>query len=1401
MNGRTDEYQLLTDWDDRIPWEQTAGELTATEVLRGHPSTGFDVVWARAPRKPKQADLNALWRRRAGGGADPVLVAVEYPTHDGARVSLHGLRENSVTASAVERALAERVIEHALELESPSGLYEEMRRRLGALSEQTKGYRNEGLLASHVLDLEAATPQWQSACTAAIPLLDRKGAQLMSGLGYQVAIEADGAILNDSTSGEPRAAAILLADDESLDSPLSRFHGLGAVSHGLAFARSKGVDWLVVSGGSVCRLFATNPETGVGRKGQTQTFVEVDLALLTPDQAGYLTVLFSPGALGKAGDLQRLLSDSGKYAVNVASRLRDRVYEDIVPTLAVAIADQVLPRYPQAERREALDDAYHQTMVVLFRLLFMAYAEERGLLEYPDFDAYSDSSLRAWGRRILDDPDREFEQDTQCIWRDMLSIFDLIDSGDADLNMPPYNGGLFTRDSLKNARGAQTYSLTLSDRVMGAVLRGLLLDDTAEGVVGPVDFRSLQINEFGVIYEGLLDAGVGVASVDLVLDQAHQYVPAASEGQVDVPEGGNYFHTRSGARKAGGAYFTPPFAVSHLLDFALDPVLDEHLTHIARLLDEGHHRQAADTLFDFRVADIAMGSGNFLVSAVDRMEAKISVFLAEHPMPEVTQMLADLRVYAAEQLGLHPAETTTTESDLLRRHLARHCIYGVDINHMAVELARLAVWVQTFVPGLPLSFLNHGLIHGDSLTGVGTLAELENSLSEAEERELGRSAKANQITHMAATVAGFLDGAQDDLHTLATSQDKSVAEVQKSLAAQQACHDTLKPLHDLCDLVAAERTTRHLKANDPSKFNLGAGGGGLFMATDASTLRTAITMHPQLERARRVSRELGAIHFPVAYGEVFTRDASGFDVILGNPPWEKLKVEEHQWWGLRYPGLRGLPDKEKDEVIAGLRRDRPNLVDEFEGEATEAAAAAKAVVSGPYPGIGASDIDKMAAFAWRFRQLTRPRGALGVVLPRTALAGAACSEWRRRLLGGSTEVDLTTLTNTGRWVFDMEARSTIALVGILEQECEGAQLSIRGPFASRQEFEWGVGPQGVTAVLPPEQVLTWSTSASIPLLPAGELDVFATMKRHPRFDAEVGDWRFRPVRELDTTKEKRFYDFSIDRPAAQNTLEVWTGGTFNLWSPGLGQPYAFADPEVISEFLQSKRQNQRRTRSSAFFYMPEGWVDDPETLPMRHARIAFRDVARATDSRTMLSALVPPGIVLVHTAPFLLRIAGSAQDEAFLLGVMSSLPFDWLVRRYAEQHMTFNLLNSLPIPRVDSTGRWMGFDSDVSEGPDLSPVRDRIVDTVGRLAAIDRRYETWASEVGVPTGTTTGPAMQNSIYELDALVAMLYGLSEDQLTRQFASFHRGWDYADRLAAVVEHYRRWATELRVGSSDA
>jgi hypothetical protein len=283
---------------------------------------------------------------------------------------------------------------------------------------------------------------------------------------------------------------------------------------------------------------------------------------------------------------------------------------------------------------------------------------------------------------------------------------------------------------------------------------------------------------------------------------------------------------------------------------------------------------------------------------------------------------------------------------------------------------------------------------------------------------------------------------------------------------------------------------------------------------------------------------------------------------------------------------------------------------------------------------------------------------------------------------------------------------------------------------------------------------------------------------------EEGEWRARPHTELHATNDKKKDDgttlmhFTEDPP--EGFWPIFKGSSFDIWTPDAGERYAWADPDVMLDHLQESRENSYRYagKRSAFYEMPEEWVHDPDTLSCCSPRVAFRDVSRATDTRTVRAALVPPDTFLTNKAPYFLWPRGDERDEAYLLGVLCSVPLDWYARRFVETSLNYHILNGFPVPRPDLDSR----------------LRRRVVDLAGRLAAVDDRYAGWANAVGVEYGSLNEEEKQEKVYELDAVVAHLYGLSREHVEVIFETFHEGWDYQERLDRVLDYYDEWAEQV-------
>lgn len=1338
---------FLADADvQEIDWVRPNGAPASLKPLRvdlGLGPDALEVAVATAETAPRMDDVRRLWSMRWNRRAAPVLLVVGYEGIAGWEATVCGPSDDPAAIAGLDLSQVDRICAAALAAPTASEAKRTLQRLLvGPKDQLIAGLTNQGLFASHELRHGVpARADWDTARATGQALLGKTGPDLIAGLGFTAT--AHGSIAQVlSTNGTRHAVAVLLNEGELFDRPGQRFGAVSPVTQGLALAQEQNLPWLVVMRGTQIRLYPAKPDVGVGRKGQSETFVELDLALLADQDAAYLPLLFAPTALDDNGTVAAILAASVDHASALGARLRERVYVDVVPALAVAVAEAMTSDKGEELDEADLNEAYHRTLIILFRLLFVSYAEDRGLLPYQRNPRYTKKALKSLAREFSDNPTNEFDPASYDRWDDLKSVWRAVDDGNREWDVPAYNGGLFAADAELNPSGHAISQMRLTNAEIGPALKALLIDTGNDGDLGPVDFRSLSVREFGTIYEGLLESSLSIAPTDLTVDpKTKAYLPAGKGAKVEVRAGDVYFHNASGARKATGSYFTKAFAVEHLLDTALEPALTEHLAIVRTMLGDRDEAGAAERFFDFRIADLAMGSGHFLVAAIDRVENRFAKFLTEHPIPAVNDELTRLAQAAADALGDAAANVEIEPSMLLRRQIARRCIYGLDLNLMAVELARLGIWIHTFVPGLPMSSLDHGLRVGNSLTGIGTVEE---ALAVFEPR-----AALGQFSLFGEQIEEALGAARDRLLRVARTAEATKAEVREASRAHAKAMEEAADAKALLDAAVGIRL---------GIVGLPAGPDEAVALGNGPRIRDSVT-------------ELKAAHLPYLFPEVFMRENPGFDVLLGNPPWEKVKVEEHRFWGLRHPGLLSMSNKAMWAEIKRIRADRPDLEAELLREDSAAQGLRKLIATGPYPGVGSGDIDLYQAFCWRDWDLLRNGGRAGVVFPRSALSGSGTAKWRETVLCQGAFENVCTLINSQQWVFDeVHPQYTVALTTI-RKGGEDHAVTLEGPFHSLPEFHAG---RGISITVPATEFATWTTGHAFPMLPSIEAArVFRTMRGHARLDVPSSEFEFRPLAELHASGDKNLFDLDLDNPVGD--IKVFKGSSFDLWQPDTGAYYGYAEPEVVLPALLQKRQRQSHSARSALFGMPARSV---EVLDALRPRIAFRNVTRSTDSRTFRTALVPPYTVLTHGAPYFVCRHGDATDEAFLLGVLSSVPLDWYARRVVELNMVFEILNAFPIPRPAHD----------------DPLRLRVVEVSGRLAAVDGRYADWAKQVGVSVGSVHDEDAKNDLMaELDAVVALLYGLDRADVEHVFETFHRGWNYQSRLDAVLAHYDDWKSK--------
>ncbi|MFC0681768.1 Eco57I restriction-modification methylase domain-containing protein [Lysobacter korlensis] len=1216
-------------WKDELPHPAVAGSV---HFGRDEMGVGeVQVAVASISARPTKGALEAMWRTRGTKTAMPFVVAAVAP--DG--VWLYGPDGNGQPLGPIPRGQAELQLQSVLD--EPHGLAAHQRIRAIQRAYDSiglGGFANHFLFATHHLRVNVPRrPDWVSAREQAEPMLSKRGKELITALGFAadpVSRASGSALVLRGASGSRRAIAVLLDESEQFDQK-SPSYQLSPVAHGLQLAGREEVPWLIVLRQSTLRLYPGRDGVGVGQRGQSETFFELDLAFIDADFAGLLPLIFSADALESGGSAEQILDGSSRYAADLGARLRDRVYLGVVPSISVAIAER-LPELGIAVDAEGLKTAYALTLRILFRLLFQAYGEDSELLPAGRNEAYDANSLQAFVKREAATPPEQFGESASSIWLDLVQVWDAIYSGNPRWEVPAYGGSLFDPAT---DEGKLLKKLQLPDSVLGPALQAMLTEVTEDGVTGAVDFRSLQVREFGTIYEGLLESSLSLAAVDLTVDRSGAFVPAKEHDEVVAPAGSPYFHSASGERKATGSYFTPKIVVDHLIERSVKSALKSHLDKVRELVEAGKEREAASAFWDFRVADLAMGSAHFLVAAVDKIERGMRDFLTVTPVPGVRAELSRLAEKAREALGddIEAAEAIT-EAQLLRRQVARRCVYGLDINPLAVELSRLAIWIHTFVPGLPMSSLDHNLVLGNSLTGIGTIEEALDALDP--KRNPG------QATFFDDVILDELARAKTRLANFAAASEADKSEVAagaRLLAEAKAASDTARRIFD--GAVAIQfgniQAPSLLTTDDLAKF-LG----------DSSLAESAKQIKPA--------------HFPYLFPEVFIRDDPGFDAVIGNPPWEKVRWEAAPFWAKVSPGLMALPDTARDARIEQLRRERPN---EAAHEQQEMAARAKLqdFFKRGFAWRGGTHLETAQLMLERALKSTRSRGQVGLVLPRQLLVLAGWSKLRERLVRDHS-LTLVQARNHSGWLFQgVHASYAVVLVSAGPPTPEPVRVAVVTDAAGLAGIS-----TATTIAMTVTDLESYSDGLVIPWFDSSDdRAVFDKLRGCPRLKGNEG-W-------VEAVHDARwdFRNTGPDKRLASSTLD--DGGWRVLMTRHVSA-YSLRRSPASKQFVNDHEALVAKGRGI------ERHGEDVR-LSAAHPRIVLRHPSRSDDTRTIIATALPAAGVLhnkgsVHAVA---HVAGTTAEASLaLLGLLNTTCLDWWARRFVDRHVTAPVVNNLPLP-------------------------------------------------------------------------------------------------------------------------
>jgi type I restriction-modification system DNA methylase subunit len=582
--------------------------------------------------------------------------------------------------------------------------------------------------------------------------------------------------------------------------------------------------------------------------------------------------------------VQRVHEGSAMYASEISDKLKELVFEDVMPEIAGGF---VAYRFHQLgireETPESLYEIYRASLSLLYKMLFLLYAEARSLLpmENPDYRANSLTMIAEWAAEQID-AKRNLSDATYATPRydSLLAIFRRIDRGDPALGIPEYNGGLF---SPKNAANIFLDGHKLSDRAVA-----LAVDTLVRDAGQPVDYAFISVRNLGAIYEGLLENKLRVVN--------------AAAGKVELIND-------KGERKATGSYYTPDYIVEYIVQNTLDPILEQRNSDYARGMErvtelrgqlrkvgdsatatrlraqlEEAERESREAFLGIKVLDPAMGSGHFLVNAVDHLTdgiiQRMQTWHDVHPespweWDPIQQLIERVRTEIRRELesnGLPVDNRLNDDTALLMRLVMKRCIYGVDLNEMAVELARVSLWLHTFTVGAPLSFLDHHLRWGNSLIGI---SDIGNYITPGTERW-------NAVTR---TLGAMVQ--------ISNMTDSTIGEVAKSSTLYKESREWIQPTIERLNVELAAYFTEWGK----NQKMVGQVSQLAYLDDETRHSTTSPGLFEKYQQAQQLAEEKRFFHWDLEFPEVSVdllhhdwAKEPGFDAVIGNPPYVKSRM-------------------------------------------------------------------------------------------------------------------------------------------------------------------------------------------------------------------------------------------------------------------------------------------------------------------------------------------------------------------------------------------------------------------------------------------------------------------------------------------------------------------------------
>jgi len=1043
--------------------------------------------------------------------------------------------------------------------------------------------------------------------------------------------------------------------------------------------------------------------------------------------------------------------------------------------------------YSEAERREIFESA----VKLLYRCLFFFYAEARRLLpsEKDKVEIYDKLSIRAlcreshqfhWGKRK--------DVEGYDLWQHLRGLTSALNDGDPEYGIMGYNGGLFDDDEEKFLGEHR-----LRNDFLSHALYLLAYVEPQNG--DPVDeyeipYADLEVRHLGELYENILEYNVVIADASFnrwmtkkgpVLRLASEEKPQRDARLLkQIKKGDVFFAQTALERKQTGSYYTPETLVRFLNERAIIDSLREEFEKDYRKrfnelieqtvsgYDEPTRRGAIrsavalierfvdDEILKFKVCDPAMGSGHFLVNASNQMAGLIVELLAEIP-------------------GIDGMSTEVTSNpNEWRRLITRHCLYGVDLNPLAVNLARLSLWLNCFATDHRLTFIDHHLRCGNSLIGIRTLDQLK-EIPERKKESKKKKKEHIQLQFNFDNLSKILSEAAQTVESI-TEIHEDDTDRQKALF-ESVVEETQTKLAPLADLFTAYLMDGSIQEEEYRMlFAHFAKGDKASDLNDPETVRV-------WKKVRGYASKHLFFHWSLVFPEVFIGDEKcGFDATVGNPPWDILKPNSQEFFSAYDPHFRKYKKQEAIKVSKRLMEENIAIRERWESYCESLADQSIYVRElEVYKALGKGDINTYKLFLERFFEILGEGGRMGILVPSGIYTDQGCLPLRELFFEKSRIRCLYCFENR-RGIFNIHRSFKFVLFNTQKGFKTDA---FRCAFMEHD-------PERLRAIDSNALVISLNLVKQFAPL---SLNLLEFNKQQEIQIAEQIYSSFPPL------GKKNGYPW-----IAKFTREIDNMGDMRMLNQvGTGLP--LYEGKMIHQFDHEYSLNNYWINDDQA-YKSLKKSDKQEKIDADFYRLANRRQARSTDIRTMIACILPPksftwdnlavAVILDITQDPPKKIIKNS-ELCFLEAIFNSFVFDFLIGMQTNSNLSFFIVYSIPVPRItegnlffdsivarvarltcvnqEFSNLWKSLYRDIWNQPDFWYPPNKSIVSYGPahekeirqniINQIDIMSMEWSPNYRVDNRTAdrrdTGDRAQLRA-EIDAYVAHLYGLSRDDFS-------------------------------------